>query len=73
MDSRSLKRAQVEQLSAVLGRQLRYLNKLCVRMQRLNFPADDPLAARTIAARNAMQSLYTEALASGPPAIPRDY
>jgi hypothetical protein len=67
MDSRRLKAEQVERLTAVLARQLRYLNQLCSRMQKLNFPVDDPLAQRAIAARNAMQSLYAEALVCGEP------
>jgi hypothetical protein len=67
MDSRQLKAEQIQKLAAVLGRQLRYLNRLCVRMQRLSFPVDDPLSQRAIAARNALQSLYAETLTSGQP------
>lgn len=67
MDSRKLEAQQVERLAAVLGRQLRYLNRLCTRMQRLSFPVEDPLATRAIAARNAMQALYAETLTSGQP------
>jgi hypothetical protein len=65
MDSRQLKAEQIDRLAAVLGRQLRYLNRLCTRMQRLSFPEDDRLSKRAIAARNAMQALYAEALTSG--------
>ena len=48
-----------------IGRQLRYLNKLCGRMQRMTFPVDDPLSQRATDARNAVQSLYGEVLTSG--------
>ena len=46
-------------------RQLRYLNKLCARLQTLRFPLEDPLCREALRARDAVQGLYTAALASG--------
>lgn len=40
---------------------LRYLNRLCERMIRLQFPVDDPLQVATVRARAAMQDLLTAA------------
>ena len=61
MDSSHLKPEQVARLQATLGKQLRYLNRLCARMQRLSFPLDDPLCQPAHRARDAMQDLYTAA------------
>ena len=65
MTSADLKREQVEALSRTLGRNLRYLNRLCARMQRLRFPIDDPLWQSAAAAREAMQRLYADAHSAG--------
>ncbi len=46
-------------------RQLRYLNRLCGRLQTLRFPLEDPLCREALRARDAVQGLYTAALASG--------
>jgi hypothetical protein len=63
--SSDLKREQVEALARTLGRNLRYLNRLCARMQRLRFPMDDPVCQAAHQAREAMHKLYTEAYMAG--------
>jgi hypothetical protein len=65
--SSDLKPEQVQALAKSLGRQLRYLNRLCARMQRLRFPTEDPLVQSATAARLALQRLYTEAYSAGRP------
>jgi hypothetical protein len=65
MDSSNLTRLQVDRLCADVRRQLRYLNKLCARIQQLRFPLDDPLCREVLRARDAVQSLYTAALGAG--------
>lgn len=42
-----------------IGRQLRYLNKLCARMQRLGWPVEDSVCKAASAARDATQDLFT--------------
>lgn len=59
MDSSYLTPVQVERLRAIVGRDLRFLNRLCARMQRLAFPLDDPLCQAASRARDVMQDLYT--------------
>lgn len=59
MDSSYLTSEQVERLRAIVGRDLRFLNRLCARMQRLAFPLDDPLCQAATRARDVMQDLYT--------------
>ena len=49
-------------LTASLGRNLRYLNRLCARMQQLGFPPEDPLFRAARQARDAAQDLYTAAI-----------
>lgn len=61
MDSSHLSTEQVVALRAVVGRELRYLNKLCARMQVLRFPPDDALCRAAQRARDALQDLYTAA------------
>jgi len=56
---------QAERLKATLGRHLRFLNRLCGRMQQLQFPLDDPLWQAAAAARNAAQDVYTAAHYAG--------
>lgn len=58
MDSDHLTNEQVDKLRDAIGRQLRYLNKLCGRVQRLGFPLDDPLCFAALAARDRVQDLY---------------
>ncbi len=61
MNSDDLTPAQAERLKAVLGRHLRFLNRLVTRMQQLQFPLDDPLWVATVAARDKAQDLLTAA------------
>jgi len=56
---------QSERLKEILGRQLRFLNKLVARMQQLQYPLDDPLWVSAIAARNAAQDVLTAAHYAG--------
>ena len=53
-----------------IGRQLRYHNRLCARMQRLGWPLDDPIVREGLRVRDALQDLYTAThyvvCASGP-------
>ena len=55
MDSKDLTTEQAHKLRESVARQLRYMNRLCARMQRLGFPVNDPLSAAALNARNAMQ------------------
>ncbi len=59
MTSSNLEPQQVARLRADIGRQLRYLNKLCGRCQHLHWPVDDPVAAAAHRARDVMQDLFT--------------
>jgi hypothetical protein len=59
VDSTYLNSEQVERLRAIVGRDLRFLNRLCARMQRLAFPLDDPLCQAGLRARDVVQDLYT--------------
>ena len=59
VDSSHLQPEQIAQLRRVVGRDLRFLNNLCARMQSLRFPVDDPLCRAALTARDAMQDLYT--------------
>lgn len=61
MDSRQLPQAKVEQLRTRLVGQLDYLNRLCMRMETLKFPLNDPLFVSANRAREAMQTVLTEA------------
>ncbi len=61
MDSSHLTTEQIARLRAVLGRELRYLNNLCGRMQALRFPPEDRLCRAAHRARDAAQDLYTAA------------
>ena len=63
--SKDLTPEQSERLKQILGRQLRFLNKLVARMQQLQYPLDDPLWVAAIAARNAAQDLHTAAHYAG--------
>jgi hypothetical protein len=59
MNSQDLTPRQAEALRQTIGRQLRYLNRLCARAQALRWPLDDPVVTAAQAARNALQDLYT--------------
>ena len=48
-------------LMAQVGRQLRWLDRLCRRMDQLGFPPDDSLRQAALAARSTMQDLHVEA------------
>jgi len=57
MDSTRLATEQADRLHARVGEMLRYLNRLCDRMQYLRFPVDDPLWREAISARDAVRGL----------------
>lgn len=65
MDSSNLTPEQADQLRQVIGRQLRYLNKLCGRMQIKGWPLDDPICAASLSARDAIQKLFTACQGAG--------
>ena len=67
MDSSDLTPQQVERLKAVVGRQLRFLNRMVARMQQRQYPLDDPLWLAGVTARNAAQDLLTAASYAGCP------
>jgi len=58
VDSTDLTPEQAERLKAIVGRQLRFLNRMVGRMQQRQFPVDDPIWVASIAARNAAQDLF---------------
>ena len=58
MDSSDLTPEQAERLKVIVGRQLRFLNRMVGRMQQRQFPVDDPIWVAGIAARNAAQDLF---------------
>ncbi|HEY8747116.1 MAG TPA: hypothetical protein VIM11_04025 [Tepidisphaeraceae bacterium] len=66
MDSRTIQAAQADKLRAEVKRQLDYLNKLCERMQKQHWPLEDPVFAKALDARGAIQDLYTASLGAGP-------
>jgi hypothetical protein len=49
-----LKPAQLERLAAIIGRQLRFYNRLIERMERIGFPGNDPLYMEEIMTRNGV-------------------
>ena len=65
MDSSGLQPEQARLLASHVAKELRYLNKLCARMQRLGFPTDDPLVQAGTRARNAVQDLLGAARYAG--------
>jgi len=65
VNSDDLTPEQAERLKAVASRYLRFLNRLCGRMQQLQFPLDDPLWLAATSARNAAQDLHTAAHYAG--------
>ena len=58
MDSTDITPEQAERLKSIVGRQLRFLNRMIGRMQQRQFPVDDPIWLASIAARNASQDLF---------------
>ena len=62
MDSTRLTREQADRVRRVVARHLRYLNRLCDRMNRLGFPPADPLFDAADRARRAVQDLHVAAL-----------
>jgi len=61
VDSRELTVSQAGRLREQVARELRYLGRLCARMQALGFPPGDPLFAAANKARNALQELHVVA------------
>lgn len=61
MDSSDLTSEQAERIRTSVARNLRYLNSLCSRMQKLGFPVDDPMVKTAQRARDATQDLHTAA------------
>jgi hypothetical protein len=55
--SEDLTQWQIQELAKTLGRQGRYLSRLCQRMQKLGWKSDDLLYARTVRARDEILSL----------------
>jgi hypothetical protein len=52
---------------ASIGRQLRYLNRLIDRMNRVGFPGNDPVYQAALRALSGTQWLYTELHAASCP------
>jgi acyl transferase domain-containing protein len=65
MTSADLNPEQAQALARALARQLRYLNRLCSRMQRLRWAADERMCVLATEARNAVQKLHTAAASIG--------
>jgi len=61
MDSTHITPAQANRLREILGRNLRFVARLSQRMERLGFPADDPLYVATSKAQRALQELHVRA------------
>jgi hypothetical protein len=53
--------AQAARLRELVGRDLRFMSRLCQRMERLGFPPDDALYRAALNARHAVQALHVEA------------
>jgi len=58
MTSNDLQSDQADRLKEQAGQQLRWLNRLCERMQQCHFPPDDPLWTAAHNAQDAMQGLF---------------
>ena len=65
MTSDDLQPEQCQKLGAIVGRQLRFLNRLCARMDRLGFTPSDPLWQAAQQARDAVQGLNVAAHYAG--------
>ena len=61
MDSRDITPTQAARLCEVIAPQLRYVGRLCARMERLGFRPSDPLYRAASKARNALQELHVTA------------
>lgn len=61
MTSSDLRPDQAERLREQIAGHLRYLNRLCERMNRLGFPPADPLYVAAERARAAIQALHVAA------------
>lgn len=61
MNSTDLPEKQAEALRDQVASRLRWLNRLCERMQRTGFPPDDPLYFAALRARGAVQDLMSAA------------
>ena len=61
VDSRDLTVWQASRLREQVGRELRFVGKLCARMQALGFGPADPLYQAANKARNALQELHVAA------------
>lgn len=59
MTSSDLTPAQASAIKTTVGRQLRYLTRLCDRINRLGWPIDDPLRLAAEEARKRTQDLLT--------------
>src|SRR5690348_898619 len=57
VDSSNLTPTQAARVGAQIGRHLRYLNRLCARVQQVGFPPNDPLFYAAMRARNEAQGL----------------
>jgi hypothetical protein len=58
MRCRDLTTAQAEALMAQVGKRLRYLGRLCERLNQRGFPPDDELFAAAMKAYNAVYELH---------------
>jgi hypothetical protein len=54
VNSNDLNHRQLERLAAIVGRQLRFYNRLIERMERIGFPGNDPLYVEAIQTRNGI-------------------
>jgi len=61
MNSSHLTPAQANRLREILGRNLGFIARLCQRMERLGFPADDPLYVAASKAQRALQEVHVRA------------
>src|SRR4051794_3661820 len=65
MDSSAITRNQAERFRQQIQRNLHYMNSLCRRMEKLAYPANDPLFEAAMKARHAVQALYVQAHYAG--------
>jgi len=57
--SEDLKRQEVEKLSRILSKHLRFYCRLVKRMEELNWPLRDPVYRRTVMTRDLVSALKT--------------
>jgi len=72
VDSSDLSREQLDKLTAQVFRQLRYLNRLCERMNRVGWSSTDPVYREAYRARDAMQGLRMAVHYAGCNGVGRD-